>query len=98
MGLAVVESLVNRGWNVAILDKDRSAGEQVARRYGKAALFFDVDVTNYDQQANAFVKTWDNWGTLDLGETSSRLRKTLLTSCSLCQRRKSRLSRSLHAS
>ena len=28
LGLAVVESLVNHGWDVAIVDKDRAAGEQ----------------------------------------------------------------------
>ena len=72
MGLAVVESLVHKGWNVAVIDKDRLAGEQVTARLGAQVLFFDVDVTKYEQQADAFARTWDKWSRLDMGKKDTR--------------------------
>lgn len=67
MGLAVVESLVKRGWSIAIIDKNATVGKEVAKRLGQQVLFLDVDVTDYDAQAKAFVSTWEKWGRLDFG-------------------------------
>lgn len=77
MGLATVEELVQRGWNVAILDKDHNAGKQVSGRLGGQVQFFDIDVTDYDQQAEAFVKTWDKWRRIDLGKRQNFVRLTI---------------------
>lgn len=87
MGLAVVQSLVDRGWKVAIIDKDRQAGEQVAKRHSDQIFFFDVDVTDYEQQAAAFARTWSKWGRIDLGKKMIDSRETILICYSLCQRR-----------
>ncbi|OAP62020.1 hypothetical protein AYL99_04223 [Fonsecaea erecta] len=66
MGLAVVESLVEQDWKVTIADKDRSAGEQVAKRLGDQVMFFETNVTSYEEQAQAFTATWKQWNSLDL--------------------------------
>ncbi|OQV04118.1 hypothetical protein CLAIMM_09057 isoform 1 [Cladophialophora immunda] len=66
MGLAVVESLVDRGWGVTIVDKDGSAGEQVAKRLGAQVMFLEANVTSYEEQAQAFTATWRRWNRLDL--------------------------------
>jgi NAD(P)-dependent dehydrogenase (short-subunit alcohol dehydrogenase family) len=70
IGLAVVERLVKRGWNTAVVDKDQNTGEQVARRLGAQVVFLEVDVRDYDEQAQAFAKTWAKWNRLDLGRSS----------------------------
>jgi 15-hydroxyprostaglandin dehydrogenase (NAD) len=70
MGLALVERLVERGWNIAVVDNDHNAGEQVARRLGIQVVFLEVNVTNYDEQAQAFAATWAKWNRLDLGRSS----------------------------
>lgn len=67
MGLALAKSLVERGWNVGVLDKDRAAGVQAVKDLGVQAMFFEVDVTKYEDQASAFSKTWARWNRLDLG-------------------------------
>ena len=86
MGLAVVEHLVARGWNVAVVDKNRIAGEQVEKSLGERVLFFDVDVTKYELQADAFVKTWAKWNRLDMGKGNASPPKAALLTCpSLCQ-------------
>ncbi|EXJ75451.1 uncharacterized protein A1O5_02147 [Cladophialophora psammophila CBS 110553] len=66
MGLAVVESLVERGWSITIVDKDRNAGERTAKRLGAQVMFFETNVTNYEEQADAFAATWRRWNRLDL--------------------------------
>ena len=70
MGLALVERLIERGWNIAVVDNDHSAGEQVTRRLGAQVVFLEVDVRNYDEQAQAFATTWAKWNRLDLGRSS----------------------------
>ncbi|KIW24613.1 uncharacterized protein PV07_10318 [Cladophialophora immunda] len=66
MGLALVERLVAEGWNVTVFDFNNAAGEQVQKRLGGQVLFLRGNVINYDDQAQAFVKTWEKWGRLDL--------------------------------
>lgn len=68
MGLALVEKLVEQGWNVTVLDTDRKAGEETTKRLGAQILFLETNVADYDQQSRAFVATWKKWGRLDLGE------------------------------
>ena len=72
MGLAVVERLIERGWRICILDKDCKAGSDVATRLGAQLLFFETDVTNYDEQAQAFAKVYAHWQRVDFGKRAYR--------------------------
>lgn len=66
MGLAVAEDLAKKGWNLAILDLNDASIEKVKLTFDEnRTLFLKVDVTNYEQQADAFVQTWHKWGRLD---------------------------------
>lgn len=65
MGLSVVEDLVRKGWNVTIADMNEEAGQKIAERLGQQVVFIKIDVTDYDQQAKAFVETWSKWHRLD---------------------------------
>ncbi len=65
IGLAVTEKLVKQGWNVTIVDVVSETGQKVADRLGEQVLFVKADVTDYDQQAKAFVETWAKWHRLD---------------------------------
>jgi NAD(P)-dependent dehydrogenase (short-subunit alcohol dehydrogenase family) len=71
MGLAVVENLVERGWNVAIVDKNSKHGEAAKERLGAQTEFFETNVADWDQQSKVFVETWDKWGRIDFGELSA---------------------------
>lgn len=67
MGLAVVEDLVAKGWNIAVFDFDAAAGQALAEKLGKQLLFIQGNVVNYEEQAAAFVKTHKQWGQIDFG-------------------------------
>lgn len=66
MGLGVVERLLQLGWNVAIVDFDEKAATQVTQRLGEKTIFIKANVIDYEQQANAFVKTFERWNRIDL--------------------------------
>ncbi len=81
MGLAVVEDLVSKGWNITVFDFDHDAGSQVAERLGQQVLFIKGNVTKYQESLGpAFVETWTKWGSIDFGKysLSNGLYKTLL--------------------
>lgn len=63
VGLAVAEHLINQhGYRVAILDVDKDRAKRESDRLGSSnCLGLQVDVTNYDQQAQAFLQTFE-WG------------------------------------
>ena len=63
IGLAVAEHLINHyGYRVGILDIDKArVDEQSARLGSHNCLGVHADVTDYDQQAQAFVQTFE-WG------------------------------------
>jgi 15-hydroxyprostaglandin dehydrogenase (NAD) len=67
MGLAVVEHLVRSGWNVTVVDFNEESGETVQKSLGSQVLFVHGNVISYENQASAFVKTWEKWGRLDFG-------------------------------
>lgn len=67
MGLAVVEDLVKKGWNVSIFDFDNAAGDKVAQKLCDQILFTQGNVMKYDEQVAAFVQTWKKWGRIDFG-------------------------------
>jgi 15-hydroxyprostaglandin dehydrogenase (NAD) len=67
MGLGVVERLIALGWNVSIVDFDEKAATQVAERLGEKETFpFKANVINYEEQAEAFLQTFNKWGRIDL--------------------------------
>jgi NAD(P)-dependent dehydrogenase (short-subunit alcohol dehydrogenase family) len=65
IGLAVASYLLSQGWLVVISDKDAVAGEKAAAELG--CKFFAADITNYDQLAQAFALTWQQYHRLDFG-------------------------------
>lgn len=66
MGLAVAEKLASLGWYLSIVDYTEDAGKAVAERLGDKVVFHKADVTNYDELAVAFKKTWEARGRLDV--------------------------------
>jgi 15-hydroxyprostaglandin dehydrogenase (NAD) len=68
MGLAVVEHLVREGWNVTVVDFNEESGKTVQKSLGSQVLFVHGNVISYENQAEAFVKTWEKWGRLDFGK------------------------------
>ncbi|KAF2102909.1 3-beta-hydroxysteroid dehydrogenase [Rhizodiscina lignyota] len=63
MGLEVARSLSSEGWRLSILDMNQESGEKVAKSLD--AKFYKVNVTNYDELADAFEATWQEHGRLD---------------------------------
>ncbi|KAF9887185.1 hypothetical protein FE257_010439 [Aspergillus nanangensis] len=62
MGLTVTESLAAQGWHIVVLDRSVSETELGPNISPKA-----VDVTNYNQLAEAFLQTWKAHNRLDFG-------------------------------
>jgi NAD(P)-dependent dehydrogenase (short-subunit alcohol dehydrogenase family) len=67
MGLAVVEDLVAKGWNVAVFDFDEKAGNAVTKRLGEHVHFIQGNVVKYDELVAAFDSTFKAWGRIDFG-------------------------------
>ena len=66
MGLAVAQDLSEKGWHLTILDLNEQSIESVKPNFdADRTTFLKVDVTNYEQQADAFVQTWQKWGRLN---------------------------------
>ncbi|KAL2441902.1 Short-chain dehydrogenase/reductase prx6 [Exophiala dermatitidis] len=65
MGKALATDLVSKGWNVACVDINSEAGQAVAAALGNQAIFIKCRVDDYDEQAQAFTKTFEKWGRLD---------------------------------
>src|ERR1700760_916611 len=63
IGLGIAEHLIQfHGYRVAILDMDESRVKEQSDRLGSQhCLGLEVDVTDYNQQAQAFVKAFE-WG------------------------------------
>ena len=70
MGLAVAQDLTAKGWNLTILDLNEQSLESVKPNFDTSCTnFIKVDVTDYEQQADAFVQTWNRWGRLDVSSS-----------------------------
>jgi 15-hydroxyprostaglandin dehydrogenase (NAD) len=66
MGLAVAQDLAAQDWNLTIIDSNEQSLESVKSTFDPSrSIFIKADVTDYEQQANAFVRTWDEWARLD---------------------------------
>lgn len=84
MGLAVVEDLVSKSWNVTVFDFDAKAGDAVAARLGERVHFIQGNVVNYDEQVAAFSATFKLWGQIDFGTTpETKLRTATTPACKL---------------
>jgi NAD(P)-dependent dehydrogenase (short-subunit alcohol dehydrogenase family) len=68
MGLAVVEDLVAKGWNITIFDFDHVSGANVAGRLGPQVLFIKGNAAKYEDLGAAFAETWKKWGSIDFGK------------------------------
>jgi NAD(P)-dependent dehydrogenase (short-subunit alcohol dehydrogenase family) len=68
MGLAVVEDLVSKGWNVAVFDFSEEAGNAVAERLGERVRFIKGNVVVYNELVAAFDQVFKLWGQIDFGE------------------------------
>ncbi|CAM1500387.1 Fc.00g095490.m01.CDS01 [Cosmosporella sp. VM-42] len=63
MGLTVSHHLASQGWKVSVADLNVQSGEAVAKDLG--GIFTQVDVTKYEDQVDAFLKTWEEYGRID---------------------------------
>lgn len=63
MGEGVAKELASKGWKVAVLDMNEKSGKAIAEQLG--GIFIKTDVTNYDNQAAAFQKTWETYKQID---------------------------------
>jgi NAD(P)-dependent dehydrogenase (short-subunit alcohol dehydrogenase family) len=65
MGEALATYYISKGWLVACLDLQRSAGEALASSLGPNAHFWEANVADYDSQARVFQAVFDKWGRID---------------------------------
>ncbi|KAF2659221.1 15-hydroxyprostaglandin dehydrogenase [Lophiostoma macrostomum CBS 122681] len=63
MGMAIVRSLVKRGWKVAIADINEN--EEFAAELGEESMFCKCNVADYDSQASMFQAVYEKYGRLD---------------------------------
>ena len=75
MGLAVARHLAGKGWKICVSDLNEKSGESAAKELG--GIFVKVDVTNYEEQAAAFQKTWETYGRIDFGMHRFRIQSVL---------------------
>ncbi|EON98836.1 putative 15-hydroxyprostaglandin dehydrogenase (nad(+)) protein [Phaeoacremonium minimum UCRPA7] len=65
MGFAVAQKLVRENWLVAIVDLNEDDGLKAARDLGSNASFVKANVVKYNEQLEAFEKTFTKHGRLD---------------------------------
>ena len=65
IGLALSRNLVSKGWKVAMGDINQQTGEQLASELGSAVIFQKTDVSDWNQLAALFKKTWSMWDRID---------------------------------
>ena len=58
--------LHEKGWKLSLVDLDEERGQTAAKDVN--GIFTKADVTEYDDQAIAFQKTWETFGQLDFGK------------------------------
>lgn len=68
MGIDLAKHLHSKGWKVAIVGRNKEAGNRIASEINdpKNARFFQADVASYDSQASMFLSVWQAWGRIDL--------------------------------
>lgn len=65
MGFAVAQKLVEENWSVTIVDLNEDDGLQAVQSLGQQASFVKADVVKYEEQLEAFEKTFNTHGRLD---------------------------------
>lgn len=66
IGAGCISVFHRQSGNVVILDRDRTAGEQLSDELGDRALFIPCDVTDEKEVKNAMNKTSEHFGRLDV--------------------------------
>jgi rhamnose utilization protein RhaD (predicted bifunctional aldolase and dehydrogenase)/NAD(P)-dependent dehydrogenase (short-subunit alcohol dehydrogenase family) len=66
IGAAVAKAMAAEGAEVAVLDRDRAAAIEVARKISKSALAIACDVTNPDEVKRAFDEVAKAFGGVDI--------------------------------
>ena len=66
MGYGLVEVLVKKGWNIAIVDFNETTGRAAEAKFGSQVLFLKGNVAKYEDQAAAFAAAFKKWGRIDL--------------------------------
>lgn len=64
IGLAITRSFMNAGCKVAVFDRDKTAGELLARNEG--IRFYEVDLTDADKLQSAFLNLLQSWRDVDI--------------------------------
>lgn len=65
IGLALTRDLVSKGWKVAMGDINQKAGEDLASKLGTSVLFHKTNVSDWNQVAALFKRTWTAWNRID---------------------------------
>lgn len=65
IGLALSKHLISRGWRVVLADVNEECGLAAAKELGHDAIFFKIDVTNWDDNLRLFQRTWEWSGRVD---------------------------------
>ncbi|MFO0660692.1 MAG: 3-hydroxyacyl-CoA dehydrogenase [Polyangiaceae bacterium] len=66
LGEATARAIVARGGRVAILDRQREAGEKLANELGDRALFVETDITSADGVSKAVEAAKSKFGRIDI--------------------------------
>jgi rhamnulose-1-phosphate aldolase/alcohol dehydrogenase len=66
IGAATAKAMAAEGAEVAVLDRDRAAASEVARKISRTALAIACDVTNPDEVARAFDEVAKAFGGVDI--------------------------------
>ena len=65
MGYAVASRLMEDGWKVTLVDRNKELGDKAAQALGEGADFIAADVTKYEEQATAFEQSFVTHGRID---------------------------------
>lgn len=68
IGLSLTKHLLGRGYKVGMCDVNAEAGNTLSADLGDDVVFIKCDVTEYEEQTEAFQQVWNKWGRLDFGK------------------------------
>lgn len=66
LGFATAQTIVNNNGKVAILNTDRTRGEQAREKLGRSAIFIETDVSDATQVDSAINETVDAFGYINV--------------------------------
>lgn len=68
IGAELTRTLIRRGWRVAAFDipAQKELADKLTGEFGNDAfVYYPCDISDYDQQADAFTSTFQKWGRID---------------------------------